>query len=383
MKQDAIYVEQLMMEKLSGIIDGESAAYLDELIQKDERVRGQWERFVRDYDKMGGARFGSGFGSTAALSRLREGMDKPGGAAVRSLLVKRLMAAASLAIPVVVVGVLLLHRSRPVPAASAKTGEKKVKLYLGGGREIDLSAGGQTDVKDVKLHVGNGSLSYTTLKGGEDQELNTLVVPATMTYDLTLSDGVEVWLNSESRLKFPFSFGKDKREVWVSGEAYFKVPPEAHRPFVVHTSVFDVQVLGTEFNVNTYDSLRTTAALVSGAINARTAEGAAVLIKPGYSASYSGGNTFQLKRFDSEDLSWIKGLYYFDHASLQDIAAAVRRWYGAELVFDEPGIAGLRFTGAMIRNKPLKEFLDNLEMTSGIKYTADGGVIHLHIAGRS
>ena len=391
-----MYIEQLMVEKLSGIIDGESSAYLDELISRDAAVRGRWEQLSKDFGRLGGTHYAEGLDAAAVLSRLRSEIDSRNSVGAteskaRVIPVRRLVVAASLAIPLVVAGMLFLSRREAAPLTTAsKVADKRVKLYLDDGRVIDLPADGNgmtadvhQVVRDVKLNAANGSLSYTPPKDGADITLNTLVIPATRTYKLTLADGVEVWLNSESSLKFPFSFGKDKREVWVSGEAYFKVPAEAHRPFIVHTAAFDVQVLGTEFNVNTYDTSRVTASLVSGAINARSADGAGMVIKPGYRASYSGGSGFRLARFDSQDLSWINGIYYFDHTFLKDIARAIRRWYGTELVFDDPGTASLQFTGAMFKDKPLKEFLDNLEQTSGIRYTADKGVIHLHAAGRS
>ena len=387
MKQGALYIEQLMVEKLSGIIDGKSSAYLDDLISRDAGVRGRWEQLVKDFDQLGGPRYGAGLDTTAALTRLRSEItggsnrtDPEKRAGVFPI--RRLLVAASLAIPLIVAGMLFFSTRKGAPAIAA---EKKIKLYLDGGREIDLPADGSgmtADVQDVRLNAGNGALSYTPSKDGLDHSMNTLTIPATLTYKLTLADGVEVRLNSESSLKFPFSFDKDKREVWVSGEAYFKVPADAHRPFVVHTSAFDVQVLGTEFNVNAYDSSRVTASLVSGSISARAGNGAGTIIKPGYTVSYTGNGEFRVIPFDGEDLSWIRGIYYFDHAFLKDIAGAVRRWYGTELVFDDPGTAGLQFTGAMIKDRPLKEFLDHLEQTSGIRYTTDKGGIHLHAANR-
>jgi transmembrane sensor len=210
-----------------------------------------------------------------------------------------------------------------------------------------------------------------------------LVVPATMTYDLVLSDGIEVWLNSESQLKFPFSFSADKREVWVNGEAYFKVSRDAHRPLIVHTPAYDIQVLGTEFNVNAYDSLHSSTSLVSGAINTRAANGGSVVVKPGYQATFSRGEGFRITTFDSDsELSWMKGIYYFQNALLVDIAPVVQRWYGARLVFDDPKMAGSRFTGALRKGRPLNEFLENLSVTSGITYTSGNGVVHLATHGR-
>jgi ferric-dicitrate binding protein FerR (iron transport regulator) len=73
----------------------------------------------------------------------------------------------------------------------------------------------------------------------------------------------------------------------------------------------------------------------------------------------------------------MRGIYYFQNAFLQDISSAIRRWYGTTLVFDDPALSGSRFTGALRKDRPLTEFLDNLSVISGISYTSANGVIHL------
>lgn len=411
MNDQDIYIEQLMMEKLAGVVDPDELAYLDELIENDETVGMQWAELKGNFDRMDSQQYMERLDAGMALSRLQSRMGTSRGEKGPSRIEKgisriekgtsriekgtskmevgrkrfiRVAVAASLLVPLIFAGIIYIHRKDTVPPALAevKKPDRSVKLYLGGHKVLTLDQHTETadtsDVKNVKLTIGNGSLSYVPLNEKADYILNTLVVPATMTYNLTLADGVEVWLNSESQLKFPFSFTGDKREVWVSGEVYFKVTKDIHRPFIVHTPLYDIQVLGTEFNVNTYDSLHAATALVTGAINARTANGTPILVKPGYKAVLTRGNVFELSAFDSESqLSWMKGLYYFQNALLEDITPAIRRWYGITLVLDDPAISGLRFTGAMRKNRPLNEFLDNLTLTSGVSYTNKNGVIHL------
>lgn len=89
---------------------------------------------------------------------------------------------------------------------------------------------------------------------GKDDPVNmqTVIVPAGQRAELLLADGTKVWLNSRSKLKFPDRFQKDARKVELDGEGYFEVTHQEEAPFTVHTSKYDVKVLGTEFNVKAY-----------------------------------------------------------------------------------------------------------------------------------
>src|SRR5690606_14900005 len=84
---------------------------------------------------------------------------------------------------------------------------------------------------------------------------NVLEVPKAGMYNLTLSDGTKVWVNAMSELKFPTQFGDMERKVFLAGEAYFEVAHDAQRPFKVEVNGTVVEVLGTHFNVNSYNAL--------------------------------------------------------------------------------------------------------------------------------
>jgi ferric-dicitrate binding protein FerR (iron transport regulator) len=186
---------------------------------------------------------------------------------------------------------------------------------------------------------------------------NTLTVPPKMDYKLRLSDGTEVWLNATSRLRFPFSFTGDKREVYLEGEAYFQVSKNDTKPFVVHTEQTDIHVLGTSFNVNAYSDGLTRTSLVSGAVIA-TAAGKEVRLKPGEEAVYSSENGYKVVSFDdSEVLAWMKGVYVFHNTSLSEIASVIERWYGVQVVFDNKELAGKKFTGGLEKLQRLDYFL--------------------------
>ena len=103
-------------------------------------------------------------------------------------------------------------------------------------------------------------------------KMQTVIVPAGQRAELLLADGTKVWLNSRSKLKFPDRFQKDARKVELDGEGYFEVTHQEEAPFTVHTSKYDVKVLGTEFNVKAYkDKEQFETSLLKGSVEVSNA----------------------------------------------------------------------------------------------------------------
>lgn len=260
-------------------------------------------------------------------------------------------------------------------AAKAKPG---IELKLAGGKIIDLSRQqGGIDAGTVRLNNSNKTLSYATDSGQAAVGVNMLTVPIGMDYKLHLADGSEVWLNSATELEFPLSFAGQTREITIRGEAYLKVTKDAAKPFIVHLPHSTVQVLGTEFNVNTYDSGVVKVALVEGAVNLQATTGESKLT-PGKQAIYHVGGPILQETFDARQvLSWRKGLFYFNNASLEEISKVVPRWYGVQVTIDDPAILSRRFSGVINRNRPIAIFLEDLKVISHIDARIDqAGILH-------
>jgi ferric-dicitrate binding protein FerR (iron transport regulator) len=193
-------------------------------------------------------------------------------------------------------------------------------------------------------------------------------VPAGANYKIVLSDGTEVLLNAATRLRFPFRFAKAQREVYLEGEAYFKVATDAHRPFIVHTPLTRIDVLGTSFNVNSYEEGRVKTALVEGKVITRCSEGKSMELSPGYAAEYLAEKGFSSEKFDEDDeLSWMNGLYYFHDMPVAGLAHLASRCYGIHIVIDKEKFAGRSVTGLLDRTK-LSDFLNDLGTIAHIKY---------------
>lgn len=379
MKREAIYIEQMMIEKLAGIINEEDRKYLDALINDNPEIRMQWEEMQESFDPGEAADYKAGLDVEGAWVHLKKGIEEK--KRIRNAVSYKLAIAASLLIPLLMAAFFFFPSRSPVPEsiAEAPAPDKSVKLFVEGSREINLSEiSGITDINNAKLNINSEGLSYEAKEDASNHALNTLAVPETFTYKLSLPDGTEVWINSMSKIKFPFVFPKDKREVWIEGEAYFKVAKNSRQPFIVHTALTEIRVTGTAFNVNAYDTLHIRTALVEGAVSAKATEGKEVHIKPGYEATLRSGTRFDIAPFDSNsELSWMRGIYFFQNASIKEIANVIRRWYGDSLAFDDAAVASSRFTGALIKDRPLRDFLDNLVTTSSIRYRVSDGKIRL------
>jgi len=260
--------------------------------------------------------------------------------------------------------------------AAVRHNQPSVSLRLSNGQSLDLDkagAGRSIAIGNTTLNAGKGALKYVS----EDTTQNILSVPAGGRYKLLLSDGTEVLLNAATRLRFPFRFGPAAREVYLEGEAYFKVAGDQRRPFVVHTSLTRVNVLGTSFNVNSYEEGKVRTALVEGRVLTEGSDGSSVMLRPGYAAEYQPAKGFASSTFDEEEeLSWINGIYYFHDMPVARLTNLASRCYGINIVIDKQKLAGMSITGLLDRNK-LADFLNDLETTAHVKYHYSGNKLYL------
>jgi ferric-dicitrate binding protein FerR (iron transport regulator) len=194
-----------------------------------------------------------------------------------------------------------------------------------------------------------------------------------------LSDGSEVWLNSSSSLRFPLHFSDSVREVFLQGEAFFKVAKNAKQPFVVHSPGAAIHVLGTSFNVHAYHSRQAIVSLVEGSVKTSSkAHSVETTLKPGLEAVIDSTQHTRVRSFkQATTLSWMKGMYYFHDKPLAEIGEVLQRWFGLTMVFGDPSLARLPVTGAIEKDQPLTDFLSSLQTTAGIKAEIRQNQLHL------
>lgn len=196
---------------------------------------------------------------------------------------------------------------------------------------------------------------------------STLTVPKEMDYRLVLPDGSSVKLNSETEFRFPLSFDGVNRDVYLmKGEAYFDVTQDQVHPFIVHTSQGQIQVLGTTFNVNAYNSQKIIASLLTGKIKVNTPATPGTEISPGFEAIITNSATV-LTRFDRKrTIGWLKDVYYFSRASIHEVSSVTQKWFSVSIEIDDPSVQRCHLRGKIYKDRPLQDFINEMNSTGEI-----------------
>lgn len=202
----------------------------------------------------------------------------------------------------------------------------------------------------VVITVG---ITATLFSIGEDKDnvniaMQTITVPAGHRVNLDLPDGSNVWLNAGTRMQYPVSFMKDKREVILDGEAYFEVAHHAECPFVVHTSTLDVEVLGTKFNVEAYSKRKIfETSLIQGKVRVKSPENKniSVTLLPNQKTTLKSGRLVVSKIDDFNVYRWKEGLYCFKGKPFAEIMQDLERYYDLKIQLDKQSIARVALTG--------------------------------------
>jgi transmembrane sensor len=381
MKHTYEQVFELFMEKLSGNLSPEDEKYVEKMLADNASFSRVWHTLEEESRALKADSFLEQINVGADLDTLKQrinGIEKPRN---KLFILKKALAVAAGFLLIVTGAYFIFFRSEKIVdkekiAAAVKKNKQSVNLVLADGKTFELSKEGTAEtiaLDNATINTDNSTLQYSS----SDTMQNTLWVPAGESYKILLSDGTEVWLNAATRLRFPSRFYGQQREVYVEGEAYFKVAKDAAHPFIVHTALTQVQVLGTSFNINTYEAGNVKTALVEGKVLTKSNDGKSMELIPGYEANYEVAKGFVSGAFDEVDvLSWINGVYYFHNIPVADLVVAASRCYGIKIVLNKNDFAGRSITGLLDKNK-LTDFLNDLKTTAQIDYYYSGNELYL------
>lgn len=355
---DELY--RLMTEKLAGIISAADDQLLEELIEEDAAVREKWEKLSMMHIPPPPAPW-------------VEVIDfvQPRPSIIRRMLPWAAAAAVIAAVALTVWKLAFFSRPQPAPIAVVN---KDVLLQVDGEPTINLTqATGSITISGKQVPNKNNTLYLNAL---EDLPagLHSLIVPNGRSYEVALPDGSVVTLNAATRMDFPASFKGKTREITLNGEAYLNIAQRAGKPFLVHLPSSTVEVLGTSFNINSYDSSMVKVSLVNGKVRMKAGK-KAIMMKPGQQAIFNKqAATLDTQPFNATvELGWQKGLYCFSDTPMDEICQAIFRWHGIHAVLDRPDIANRKFTGLLDKTTSMDFFLEGIKATTGTDYyfTAD------------
>lgn len=267
------------------------------------------------------------------------------------------------------------HETVVIDIPVIKPGTNKAVLVLAGGEQVVLGKG--KSYKNASAASSGEEITYkNSLSKKGDKLFNYLIVPRGGNFTISLSDGTKVWLNSESKLKFPVAFTKgESRDVeLLYGEAYFEVSPSIKHQgthFFVHNNKQQVEVVGTQFNIKAYpDENNVFTTLVEGKVTVSTDQQTEKLVPGQQSQLNLKYKSFKISQVDvSRSIAWKEGVFYFEDESIENILRTMSRWYDFEYKFKSETLKNSRFTGLIKKRKNLEDILNVISRTSNIKYS--------------
>ena len=271
---------------------------------------------------------------------------------------------------------MLAETERIVPGVKAElilsTGERVVLNQ----QRVSIEGVNETGIQNDSVT----GLNYTMAKvQGEELVYNTMRIPVGGFYQLALSDGSKVWLNSMTELRFPVAFTGEERKVYLTGEAYFEVAPDSKHPFIVVTEEgMEVKVYGTEFNMSTYQHGVVQTVLVSGKVGIRVnATGKEVMLAPKQMAEYS--EKTGMVRVEEADpyryIAWKDGEFVFERETIEEIMERLGRWYDVKVFYENESLKQKRFTGVISRYENIEQVLRLIEGPATLRFEVKGNVV--------
>lgn len=303
---------------------------------------------------------------------------------------KKYLAIAASIIVLLSIGITYKNNNTAVSKSSPIINSSDITLQLENGEIQVISEGKKSQVADAEGHiVGNqngNKIAYDTKTSIEKLVYNTLKIPNGKRFELELSDGTVVHLNSGTTLKYPVKFiAGENRQVYLDGEAFFDVAKDKKHPFIVNADKLNVRVLGTHFNVSSYpEDDMTDVVLVEGSVGMYTANenfNAAknTILKPGYKGSFNKNSSQIAAKEVNTDMytCWINGGLAFRNISFINICKKLERRYDVNIVVKNQKLANEKFN-ARFADKSIEEVLSYFDDAYGFNYNRKNNTITIN-----
>ena len=286
----------------------------------------------------------------------------------------------------------------PIAQSAAKLEDKQPAkniaiLTLGNNSQIVLDEASSGEIAQEGgvsiLKTDKGELVYkirnsNNLSNNDLNKYNTISTPMGGKFKVILPDGSLVLLNAASTLKYPVHFDEKLRKVSFTGEAYFEIAKLEDKrkkrvPFYVYSNDQIVEVLGTHFNINSYDNeeySKTT--LLEGSVKITNEKSAATakILKPGQQAVIKRGDvqTKILIADEAQALAWKDGYFLFKNTNIKDVVNELERWYNVDIQYDD-AMEFENITGYISRNVKISSVLKMLQLSGIVNYEISGSKI--------
>lgn len=222
------------------------------------------------------------------------------------------------------------------------------------------------------LIVGNDEIKSDDIK---DQFLQ-LIVPNGRRATIKFCDGTFAWINSGSKLMYPKKFAGETRDIYIDGEMYLDVAKDERHPFIIHTSKFDVKVLGTQFNISAYNKdASNSVVLVTGKVEV-TCSGKKGALMPDQGFFLKDGKEC-IKTVDVyKYICWKEGIMVFDTEPLSSIIQKLSRYYNVEIHADDEYISDL-YKGKLDLKDSVEDVLKSISLSSPFVIRKENNIIYI------
>ena len=378
-------IAQLIAEELTGTIDEKDRVVLARWLDEDERHREEYADILESLK--------TGNEAWKDQERGRQLMESRWGA-VKSHTVQKTgrwitwSKYAAVIVLFVSIGIfgLVNEEKQEVEngtVAQIEHGSMKAQLVLANGKKVDLRPETSLQLEEVggtRILTSDNRIKYSgkdSLAGqSAEVKYNTLIVPRGGEFSLELADGTRVWLNAESRLRYPVAFTGKERKVEMEGEVYFEVAKNKEKPFIVTVNGVDIRVLGTSFNVSAYQEEVVTT-LVEGKVQLKKGN-EQVILSPNQQAIWS-DDEFRVKQVDARNyVLWKEGIFYFEDVDLETILDDMARWYNVNVFYMNPALKEMKFSVEIRRYGDINEILRRIGQTKRVKFEIKDRTINVY-----
>lgn len=296
---------------------------------------------------------------------------------------------AVLLIPLLLLGIYFWSEQKSEPLlvnTETNVDFGKPVLMMADGREVILEQKNEIIEGASEIGIQNDSLFGLNYMGAGlqvnvatgEEVYNTLSIPIGGFYQLSLSDGTKVWLNSMTKLRYPVTFEGEQRNVYLTGEAYFDVAKDAEHPFVVNVEGMEVKVYGTRFNVNTLEEGVVQTVLERGKVSVKALKtGEEVMLKPDDMAEfYKESGMVKVGKVDPFTYTaWKDGKFVFENATIETIMSRLGRWYDIKVFYGDEQVKNQTFTGIITRHSNVKDLLYLIGETAMVQFDQKDNVV--------
>lgn len=214
-----------------------------------------------------------------------------------------------------------------------------------------------------------GYLTFNLLRT-EQEATHTITVPLGQCIQLALADGSSVMLNAKSSLTLPTTFNEKSREVFLDGEAFFKVKASDKKPFIVTTQYYKVTAKGTEFNVSAYKNQKSRTYLFKGKVSINLNKEEDVYdLKPNQQFIWD-DHKVTIEDFETSDcINWIEGIITINNLAMQDLFEQLELYYGVKITVNKKDLKDENLNGKFYVKDGIQHILRVLQIKYHFNYT--------------